>query len=107
MASPSAGLSVQDRAAGGAYAEITGDIDNDTAVSLLKEGKAFLAGATSTQVIIDFSQVKSVQSVALSLMIRWLDTAAKHNRTLQFAGLSGKLHDLAKVSGLDEVLPLV
>ncbi|GAA3973306.1 STAS domain-containing protein [Allohahella marinimesophila] len=110
MAAASAGLSVRETPPEGfgdsAYAEIAGDIDNDTAVALLDEGKAFLASANSRDVIIDFSRVKTAQSVALSLMVRWLDTAAKHDRSLRFKGLSGKLHDLAKVSGLEEVLPL-
>ena len=94
-------------AGGAAYAEISGDIDNDTAVALLDEGNAFLKSSENRELIIDFGQVKSAQSVALSLMIRWLQTAEGQNKVLRFTGLSGKLRDLAGVSGLAEVLPLV
>ena len=55
--------------------------------------------------IIDLSSVSSASAVTLSLLLAWLRIAKSRNVSLVFRGMPDRLFDMARVSGLELVLP--
>ena len=47
-----------------------------------------------------------IDSAGLALLIEWLRLAAAHGQTIAFRQAPAQMRDLARVSGLDGVLPL-
>ncbi len=68
-----------------------------------EKGNVFLNGVQ--QLIFDLSEVSRSDSSALSLLLQWIRRAKTQDVTLTFVHLPIKMQDLARVSGLDKVLP--
>jgi len=58
-------------------------------------------------VVINLSGVTRSDSSGLALMVHWLREAKEKQINLKFEAIPEKLFALAKVSNLDEILPIV
>lgn len=79
-----------------------GNLDMDTVPVLYETGLKHLAGA---DLHVDFSQVEAVDSAAVSMLLGWARTAQRGQRELRVAGLPDDLLSLARLYGVDELLP--
>ena len=84
---------------------VSGEVDFVTAASVRSQGEALIERAPDAFVV-DLEGLSSTHSVALSVLMRWLAVARRHNKDCRIERIPGKLLDVARVSGLDQVLPL-
>lgn len=81
---------------------VSGDINFETAVGLWDESLPLLSNCK--QLSFDFSQVKSVNSAALALLLEWLKYAKEQNKLVSFNQLPQQLFSIAKVAGVEKLL---
>lgn len=84
---------------------VSGTIDFDNAVDMSQQGERLISKAAD-QLEIDFSQVTRAGSAALTLLLSWVRYAVNHQKSLTFTNLPHDLLGVAKVSGVDQVLPI-
>ena len=79
---------------------------------LLSRAGLLTPGSQRTQkgpakcITIDVSKLESAQSVVLSLLLRWLDTASVNGNKVVISGMSEKMFKMTEVTGLDAILPI-
>ena len=83
---------------------LEGIIDFNNVVKL-KESGIELMNAVSA-VYIDFAGVKQADSSSLALLVNWARAAKRQHKTIKLLNLPAKLASVARVSGLDAVLPI-
>ena len=79
-----------------------GNLDMDTVPALYATGLNHLSGS---DLHVDFSRVEAVDSAAISMLLGWARTAQRGQRELRVAGLPDDLLSLARLYGVDELLP--
>ena len=92
---------------------LEGWVDFENAPEILAEGERLIKGAkdlaaeksAGVAMTLDVSKVKTVQSVLLSLLLRWLDLLQIHEIDALVTGLSGKMLKMVSITGLDELIP--
>lgn len=57
-------------------------------------------------IVFDFSDITQVDSSALALLLAWIKRAKAHGTTVEFRALPNALLALAKLYGVDTLLPL-
>ena len=83
--------------------EINGRLTMDTVPALYESG---LRQLMVDDLRVDFSQVEAVDSAALGMLLGW-ERAAQHNqRKLIVASLPDDLLSLARLYGVEDMLPL-
>lgn len=85
---------------------VSGVIDVKNAMKLKVQGEALVKKLEST-IVIDLSGIEQSGSVGVSVMLAWMRTAAEAGKQIQFRDMPSKMFDVARVSGLDEVFPLI
>ncbi|PIE41505.1 MAG: anti-anti-sigma factor [Gammaproteobacteria bacterium] len=85
---------------------VSGVIDVTTATGLKSEGEALLKKLENT-VVIDLSGIEHSDSVGVSVLLVWMRAAARLDKNIQFRDMPPKMFDVARVSGLDAVFPLI
>ncbi|MBU2705487.1 STAS domain-containing protein [Zooshikella marina] len=87
--------------------KVAGSLESANAVVIEQQGRDLMSGDNSvTAWQIDLSGITACSSVGLSVLLCWLRFAKKSSYQLKFINMSADLFDLARVSGLDSVLPL-
>ena len=81
---------------------VGGRLNITTVPALFEAGLQHLA---SEDLLVDFSQVESVDSAAVSMLLGWLRAAQRNQRTLRVTGLPDDLLSLARLYGVAELLP--
>ncbi len=81
---------------------LEGAVTAGTVPALLDAGAAQLRDVE----VVDFAAVTEVDSAALALALAWLRAASASGRTLRFANLPPAMANLARLYGVDELLPL-
>ncbi|MCG8314413.1 MAG: STAS domain-containing protein [Pseudomonadales bacterium] len=84
---------------------LSGTIDVQNAMALKAQGEALIAKLGS-QIEFDLSGVSHSGSVGVSLLLAWMRAAAAADKEIVFLNIPSKMFDIARVSGLDDVLPL-
>lgn len=84
--------------------KVAGTITVHNAVALQQQGSALISAASDT-VNIDLSGVSLSGTVGLAVMLSWLRAAQQQNKHLQFSHMPEPLKAVAKVSGLENLLP--
>lgn len=79
-----------------------GELTFATVPALLTESDALLAGAT--ELCIDLAGVQRADSAGLALLAEWLRLASGRQQAITYINAPTQLHNLAKVSGLEQVL---
>jgi phospholipid transport system transporter-binding protein len=93
-----AGFEMQD----GERAKVNGVLHFTTVTDLLKSGSE--AVANGRVAVIDLSGVKDSDSSGLALLIEWLSIARAASRNLRYENIPTQLHQLARLSDVEELL---
>lgn len=83
---------------------LSGEVTTLNAVALRQDGERLLKDA-ATEVVVDLMGISRSTSAAISVLLCWMREAERLNKQLQFANMPDKMFDVARVSGLDAVLP--
>jgi len=85
--------------------QVAGVIDFDNALDMCQQGERLIS-KVGDQCEIDFSAVTRAGSAGLTLLFSWLRYAVNLQKTLVFTNLPDDLLGVAKVSGVDQILPI-
>lgn len=92
------------RRAAGDRLVVAGELDFTTVVQVLNDALPLLgAGA---EIRIDLQGVTRSDSAGLALLIEWMRAAQRLGKSVQFLNIPSQMLDIARVSSLDQVLPL-
>jgi phospholipid transport system transporter-binding protein len=81
---------------------VSGPLTLSSVAAALREGSAAIAGGVRT---VDLAEVGELDSSALALLLAWLREAKRQNRELAIANLPQGLGTIARLYGVDELLP--
>ncbi len=84
------------------WLEVDGHLTMETVPALFESGLQRLA---SEDLKVDFSRVESVDSAAVSMLLGWARAAQRNQRALHVMSLPKGLLSLARLYGVDELLP--
>jgi phospholipid transport system transporter-binding protein len=91
--------------AGNGRLRVSGVLDFGTVAALEARGRALLAAMPDA--VIDLSGVERANSAGLVLLLEWLDQARAARRRLRYDGVPEALLEIAGVSNVAELLPVV
>jgi len=83
-----------------------GVLDYQSGPALRQAGQALIRGAKGQPLLIDCSSVEKSSSVGLSLLLAFTRDAISFGRQVTIAGMPGDMREIARVSGLLDVLSL-
>jgi phospholipid transport system transporter-binding protein len=86
----------------GEWMVVHGSLTIETVPALFETGLQHLAGEGFQ---VDFSQVESVDSAAVSMLLGWIRAAQRTRHDLRVKGLPENLLNLARLYGVAEMLP--
>jgi phospholipid transport system transporter-binding protein len=81
---------------------IAGPLTLGNVAAVLAEGRALLAEGVGT---VDLAEVTELDSSALALLLAWLREAKAGGRALAFANLPASLQTIARLYGVEDLLP--
>lgn len=85
---------------------LSGELTFATVPDVYEQGHAMFANPVSTLTLSFINGAARTDSAGLALLVEWLREAREHGKTLRFENIPAQLKDLARVSGLERVLPL-
>jgi len=85
--------------------EVSGALEFGLVVGLLKSSQRFFTG--EGDLLFNLSKVNKTDSAGLALLVEWLALAKKSKQALYFQDIPKQMLDIARVSGLDDILPIV
>lgn len=83
---------------------VSGELVFATVPGLWHESAGLLAGAGPLE--LDLSGVSRADSAGLALLVAWTREAHRRGRALRLTGMPEQMRGLARLSGLDGLLPL-
>lgn len=83
---------------------LTGELSFSTVTRLCAEAQPLLGGAEDIRV--DLQGISRSDSAGLALLVEWMRGARKLGKPIQFLNIPQQMLAIARVSSLDEVLPL-
>lgn len=86
----------------GERSRVTGVLNFASVTALLRVGSEAIANGRAS--IIDLSGVKDSDSSGLALLIEWLSIARAARRSLRYENIPAQLHQLARLSDVEELL---
>jgi phospholipid transport system transporter-binding protein len=81
---------------------VSGPVTLANVAALLEEGRRYLGEGVET---VDLADVSEMDSALLALMLAWLRDAKANDRALSFANLPESLRTIARLYGVDRLLP--
>ena len=84
---------------------VSGELNMQTVPAISTKSRQLFSGLAGT-LTIDLSGVSRADSAGLALMIDWLRVARRNQFRLQFMGLPEQLLQIARVSELQQILPI-
>ena len=87
----------------GARITLSGPVTLANAAQVLEEGRRHLAEGAA---MVDFGEVTELDSTAIALALAWLREAREAKREVTFANLPESLRTLARLYGVENLLPL-
>jgi phospholipid transport system transporter-binding protein len=91
------------KGANGEY-EIHGELSFDTVADLWRDGINLFDGGDD--VYIDLRGVTRSDSAGLVLLVEWMRCLRERQRQIHFANIPQQMLDIARVSSLDNILPI-
>jgi phospholipid transport system transporter-binding protein len=82
---------------------VSGPVTLDNVAAVLEEGRRHLAEGVRS---VDLSEVTEMDSSLLAAMLAWLRDARRSGRELAFANLPQSLSTIARLYGVDGLIPL-
>lgn len=89
---------------GGGRFRLSGHLGFESATRALEESQKLFADHKKIQ--LDLSGVDSADSAGLALLVEWTGWAKRERRKLSLSNVPGQAVALAKISEVDEILPL-
>jgi phospholipid transport system transporter-binding protein len=86
----------------GERSRVKGTLHFTTVTKLLDAGSEAIANGRAS--VIDLSGVKDSDSSGLALLIEWMSVAKAARRTLRYENMPVQLHQLARLSDVEELL---
>lgn len=83
--------------------KITGELNFTTVPHLFAESN-WVESDASAELSVDLSDVTRADSAGLSLLLSWVRRAHAHRKTLAFSHVPDQLRNIARVSGVAELL---
>ncbi len=83
---------------------LIGVLDYQTGPALRRDGQALIGNGRGERLLIDCSRVEKSSSVGLSLLLAFTRDARKAGRQAVIVGMPDDMRDIARVSGLMDVL---
>ncbi|MFO7602515.1 MAG: STAS domain-containing protein [Gammaproteobacteria bacterium] len=84
---------------------VSGELNAATVPRLLSDAAALFA-QSGADLTIDLAGVSRADSSGLALLLDWMRSARQQQQQLHFQRLPAQLLDMARVSGIEELLPL-
>lgn len=84
---------------------ISGELNMQTVPGLLQQVEPILSSGQD-EVCFDLQAVTRSDSAGLALLVEWMQFARQRDRKLSFRNLPDQLRDIARISGLEDLLPL-
>jgi len=81
---------------------LSGPVTLANVAQVLEEGRRHLAEGVAT---VDLAEVSELDSSALALLLAWLREARAAGRTIGFANLPESLQTIARLYGVQDLLP--
>ncbi|MFN2645008.1 MAG: lipid asymmetry maintenance protein MlaB [Burkholderiales bacterium] len=81
---------------------VSGPVTLANAAAILEEGRRYLADGVQT---VDLAEVSEMDSALLALLLAWLREARVHERSVAFSNLPESLRTIARLYGVDRLLP--
>lgn len=88
-----------------ALLQVSGELSFATVPALLEQGAALLAGR-GDRIRLDLGGVTRADSAGLALLIEWLRLARRRRAEVEFSNIPPQMLAIARVSGIEDVLPL-
>ncbi len=82
---------------------VSGAVTLANVAALLDEGRRHIGEGVQT---VDLAEVSEMDSALLALLLAWLRDAKARERALTFANLPDSLQTIARLYGVDELLPV-
>ena len=84
--------------------QLSGVLDLDSVPELLSAIEALTYDASA--VAVDLREVERADSAGVALLVAWMRSARQAQRDIRFLNMPSQMLNIARVSGLDEILPL-
>jgi phospholipid transport system transporter-binding protein len=84
------------------HARVNGVLHFSTVTALLRSGSEAIANGRAA--VIDLAGVKDSDSSGLALLIEWLSIARAERKSLRYENIPVQLHQLARLSDVEELL---
>lgn len=84
---------------------LSGELTFQSVPQVWRTGNRLFDGAN--KVSINLAAVSRADSAGLALLVDWTRWAQHHDATIQFVDIPAQMLAIARVSGLDSILPLV
>ena len=84
---------------------VEGELSKFTVPSILRSSNNMIQSATQN-LVIDLQEVTHTDSAGLALLLEWMTLAKKSELQIHFRNLPAQLWEIAKVSDLEEIIPL-
>ncbi|MFH0351870.1 MAG: lipid asymmetry maintenance protein MlaB [Chromatiales bacterium] len=79
-----------------------GDVDIGTVPSILdRDARMF----TDSSVVVDLKAVTRIDSAGLALLVNWAREGRRHKVAIRFQNIPARMLAIAKICGVDKVLP--
>jgi phospholipid transport system transporter-binding protein len=98
----SAGITAVFEPQEGERSRVNGVLHFTTVTALLRTGSEAIANGRAA--VIDLSGVKDSDSSGLALLIEWLSIARAERKSLRYENIPAQLHQLARLSDVEELL---
>lgn len=69
--------------------------------------KSLLLFAKASSICIDFTEAKQVDSAGAALLVAWTRWSQQQQKNMRFTHLPPQMQAILRVSGLEEILPIV
>lgn len=86
--------------------QLSGVLDYRSGPQLRAQGRSLIAATQAPRLVLDCSAVEKSSSVGLSLLLSFLRDADQAKKPLEIRSLPKDMRDIAKVSDLQEILPI-
>ncbi len=83
---------------------VSGALNMDTVPALYAQGLPYL---NQDGLVLDFAQVETADSSAVSLLLGWMRVVKQNKREVQVVNLPSSMLSLAGLYGVAELLPMV
>lgn len=86
--------------------QLSGVLDYRSGPQLRTQGRSLIVASQAAQLVLDCSAVEKSSSVGLSLLLAFLRDARQANKPVSIRNLPKDMSDIAKVSDLQDILPI-